>query len=119
MIMGTIKPQAKSPPLKFNAPSFGPMIYPTPMYAGLTPGELSIIPPLPWKIVPEISCLPQGINFSQRYWKNLNSPRSFNKAAKAHRPKTGIWNHLNRLVLLYGFRQLPGTQGRAVRHLPP
>src|ERR1035441_5282941 len=40
---GTSNPQAKTPPAKFSAPSRGPMISPTPRYAGLMAGAENVV----------------------------------------------------------------------------
>src|ERR1035441_9539968 len=40
---GTSSPQAKTPPAKFSAPRVGPMMYPTPRYAGLMAGAENVV----------------------------------------------------------------------------
>src|ERR1035438_8877113 len=40
---GTSSPQANTPPAKFKAPSRGPIIYPTPRYAGLMAGAENVV----------------------------------------------------------------------------
>src|SRR5208337_3387604 len=42
-ISGTNSPQAITPPAKFSDASRGPMIYPTPRYAGLTAGADMVV----------------------------------------------------------------------------
>jgi hypothetical protein len=43
---GTRKPHASRPPAKFSAARRGPMMYPTPIYAGRTAGaEIDVTPP--------------------------------------------------------------------------
>src|ERR1039458_3121463 len=39
---GTSSPQAKTPPAKFSAPRVGPIMYPTPRYAGLMAGAENV-----------------------------------------------------------------------------
>ena len=48
---GARSPHARTPPLKFNAAKRGPIIYPTPIYAGLTSGERNKILPLVNEII--------------------------------------------------------------------
>jgi hypothetical protein len=40
---GTSSPQAKTPPAKFSAPRVGPIMYPTPRYAGLMAGAENVV----------------------------------------------------------------------------
>src|SRR3990172_8866882 len=65
---GTNRPHASKPPAKFSDASLGPIMYPTPMYAGLTPGVERTIPPLPDTVLPpfpsRIPPLLNGMNFS-------------------------------------------------------
>src|SRR3954453_12519567 len=42
---GTRSPQARTPPAKFKAARRGPMMYPTPRYAGLMSGQLKVVAP--------------------------------------------------------------------------
>src|SRR5579885_3895913 len=64
MRSGTSKPHASTPPAKFSAANRGPMMYPTPKYAGLTAGEVNVvIPPVvrTGALAPRPSRNPDGI----------------------------------------------------------
>src|SRR5215472_17923924 len=68
---GTSSPQASTPPAKFRAASRGPMMYPTPRYAGLTSGAVNrVAPPVMVDatfglvLVRSISLLPRSLIFT-------------------------------------------------------
>ena len=45
MIRGTSNPHATTPPAKFSDASRGPIMYPTPKYAGLIAGAWNVVTP--------------------------------------------------------------------------